>query len=310
MITTVTLNPAIDKTITVEHLEYGSVNRVDKGILDMGGKGINVSKVLGKLGDRTTAIGFLGNKNKHLVLELLEKEILETEFVYIKDETRTNTILVELDKGFTTNINEEGFSIETGHLKDIKAMVNKYAEHSQYMVFSGSASKGCQTDIYKELIHLVREKTITVLDADDDLLLEGLKASPYLIKPNIHELENAFDTRLETDEDIARQSRKIITDYGVKMVLISMGGEGCILVTENEVVKAMPLPVEVKSTVGAGDSFVAGFVHGLANEMPLKDCLAYGTVCGALAVAREGVGNFDMDEFDDLLAQVVIEICE
>lgn len=307
MITTVTLNPALDKTITVKSLEYGSVNRVHKSHFDTGGKGLNVSKVLGRLSNRTTAIGFLGDKNKVIMLHLLEEEDIETEFVYINDETRTNTILVELEKGITTNINEDGFFIDEVHYEKMKKLVLKYANQSKYMVFSGSAPRGMSTQIYKDLIELVRDKTLTVLDADDDLLLEGLKAAPFLIKPNIHELENAFDCKLESDDDTIKLSRKVIEDYGIKIVLISMGGDGCLLVTKEEAYKALPLPVEVRSTVGAGDSLVGGFIHGLANDLALSECLAYGTVCGALAVTRDGVGNFKKEEVTTLLEKIVIK---
>lgn len=307
MITTITLNPALDKTIIVDSIEYGSVNRVQKSHFHTGGKGLNVSKVLGRLSDQTTAIGFLGEKNKGIMLALLETELIEMEFVYIPEETRTNTILVELVKGITTNINEDGFFVDEDHYEKLKYLVNKYANQSAYMVFSGSAPKGMNTHVYKDLIELVRDKTLTILDADDDLLLEGLKASPFLIKPNIHELENAFDTKLETDEEVIALSRRAIEEYGIKIVLVSMGGDGCLLVTKDEAYKALPLPVEVRSTVGAGDSLVGGFIHGLANNLPLQECLAYGTVCGALAVTRDGVGNFEEEEVVELLKKVDIQ---
>lgn len=306
MITTITLNPALDKTIAVDALSYGEVNRVGKAQFDTGGKGINVSKVLGKLGTNTTAIGFLGKKNKIQMLELLEKELMDTEFVYLPEETRTNLVLVELEKKITTNINEEGFLVDGSSFEKMKLLVNKYAEKSEYMVFSGSAPKGLKDNVYKELIGSVNDKTYTVLDADDDLLLEGLKANPFMIKPNIYELENAFDTELNTEDDVIELSRRVINEYKITIVLISMGSEGCLLVTKEDAYKAMPVKMEVKSTVGAGDSLIGGFLHGLVNKFPLETCLAYGTVCGAFAVARKGVGNFTVDEVTKLLDKVKI----
>lgn len=306
MITTVTLNPALDKTIIVDALVYGDVNRVGKAQFDTGGKGINVSKVLGKLGDNTTAIGFLGEKNKVLMLELLEKEFMGTEFIYLPDETRTNLVLVELEKNITTNINEEGFFVDNNNLEKMKALVNKYAEKSEYMVFSGSAPKGINDNIYRELITSVNNKTLTVLDADDELLMKGLESNPFMIKPNIYELENAFDIKLDTEDDVIRLSRQVIDKYKITLVLISMGSKGSLLVTRDKAYKAMPVKMEVKSTVGAGDSLIGGFLHGLLNKFPLETCLAYGTVCGAFAVAREGVGNFTVDEVITLLEKVQI----
>lgn len=307
MVTTITLNPAIDKTFTVKSLEYGSVNRVGKGVIETGGKGLNVSKVLGKLGDSTTAIGFIGNQNKEIMMNLLKQEKMETEFIEVPDQTRTNVIIVDEDRAITTNINEEGFYIDLDRYEMMKNLVVKYAETSDYMVFSGSAPKGIDDTVYYDLMTLVKNKCRTVLDADDEMLLEGLKASPYLIKPNIHELENAFNVTLSNDEEIIELCRKVIKEYDIKLVLISMGGEGCILITQQEAYKALPIPVEVKSTVGAGDSLVAGFVYGLHNNLSYEECLAYGTVCGAIAVARDGVGTFTPDELPVFLKQAQVQ---
>ncbi|MBC7959742.1 MAG: 1-phosphofructokinase [Vallitaleaceae bacterium] len=307
MVTTITLNPAIDKTITVEKLELGSVNRVGNAVYETGGKGLNVSKVVGRLGTKTTAIGYLGEVNKTQMRDLMRGEAIETDFIYLPAETRTNTVIVELEQGQTTNINEEGFFVNEKHFQEMKALVAHYAETSDYMVFSGSAPKGINTNIYRELMELVGDRTLTVLDADDEMLVEGLKGRPYLIKPNIHELEHAFDTELSSDEEIIALSRKIIEQFGTKIVLISMGGEGSLLVTQEEAYKALPLPVVVLSTVGAGDSFVGGFLHGLVSKLPLTQCLAYGTVCGALAITRDGVSNFTIEEVETLLTQVIIQ---
>ncbi|MBC7960971.1 MAG: 1-phosphofructokinase family hexose kinase, partial [Vallitaleaceae bacterium] len=287
--------------------ELGSVNRVGNAVYETGGKGLNVSKVVGRLGTKTTAIGYLGEVNKTQMLDLLRGEAIETDFIYLPEETRTNTVIVELEQGQTTNINEEGFFVSEKHFQEMKALVAHYAEISDYMVFSGSAPKGINTNVYKELMELVGDLTLTVLDADDEMLIEGLKAKPYLIKPNIHELEHAFDTELTSDDEVITLSRRIIDQYGTKIVLISMGGEGSLLVTKEDAYKALPLPVVVLSTVGAGDSFVGGFLHGLVSKLPLTECLAYGTVCGALAIARDGVSNFTMEEVETLLKQVIIQ---
>jgi 1-phosphofructokinase len=302
----VTLNPAIDNTILINKLAYGEVNRIKRGRKDIGGKGINVSKILEQFGDDTIAIGFLGSHNKDEAINLIKKDKVDTEFIYLEDVTRTNNVIVDFERGITTNINEQGFTVTQKEKQAMNSLVQKYADRSEVMVFSGSVPMGYDLDVYKKYIEAVNNKTITVLDADDDLLIEGLKASPYMIKPNIHELENAYDMKIETDEAVVTIGKRIIKDHGVSIVLISMGGDGSILVTKDEAYKAEPIKVEVKNTVGAGDSMVGGFLHGLINQLSMKTCLAYGTICGTLAVMTEANQMIDVKMVEEMMEKLVV----
>ncbi|PKM94086.1 MAG: 1-phosphofructokinase [Firmicutes bacterium HGW-Firmicutes-1] len=306
MITTITLNPAIDRTIVVNDLEMGQVNRITSAREDIGGKGINVAKVLKQLNDSTKAIGFIGINNKKKVYELLDLENMNYQFIEVEAFTRINTKIVDHGNQLTTDLNEQGFSINTVLYEDFKSMLREQAIISDYMVFSGSIPVGLSKETYKDLIKLVKENTLTVLDADGELLVEGIKAGPFLIKPNIHELEAAFKTSLNDEKDIIKLSLEIIEKYDVKMVLISMGGDGSILVTQKEVLKAEPIKVVVNSTVGAGDSMLAGIVHGIANGLSLSDSLVFATACGTLAVTQEGTQSFSMEEVLEVMKQVHI----
>jgi len=146
----------------------------------------------------------------------------------------------------------------------------------------------------------------TVLDADGELLIEGIKASPYMIKPNIHELEHAFKITIDTDQKVVAISRKMIADYGISLVLVSLGKDGAILVSKDEAYKADPVDVDVKNTVGAGDSMVGGFLHGLSEGYDLSTCLKYGSACGTLAVMTEANQTLDQSLLDSILKQISI----
>ncbi|HHX59865.1 MAG TPA: 1-phosphofructokinase [Epulopiscium sp.] len=305
MITTITLNPAIDRTIILDSFHHGSVNKIKSVREDIGGKGINVTKVLKSLGDNSCAIGFIGEKNSKYVGDLLKDEQLISDFIKVEGKTRLNIKIVEMDTKITTDINEIGFEVYEAQLTSLKALIVKYAQESEMLAFSGSIPQGLPSDIYFELLSIAGKYTKTVLDADGVFLLEGLKASPYIIKPNIHELENALSRKLSTHEEIKKAARELIYNYKIKYVLISMGGDGSILVSENKAIFAKALKIEVKSSVGAGDSMVAGFIYGMTSEdCTTSKALAYATACGALAASQEGTQTFEKEDVEKLVKKV------
>lgn len=307
MITTVTLNPAIDRTIILDSFKHGAVNRVKNVREDIGGKGINVTKVLESLDHTSLATGFIGQENSKYVQSLLTSEQVISDFVIVEGKTRLNTKIVEKDTRLTTDINELGFHISKEQLTSIKELIIKHAKQSEMLVFSGSIPQGVESDIYFELLNIAAPYTKTVLDADGVFLLEGLKASPYIIKPNIHELESAISRKLNSNSEIKDAARELIRDYGIKYILVSMGGDGSILVSADEALFAKALKVDVKSSVGAGDSMLAGFIYGLTNKtFTVEKALAYATACGALAVSQEGTQTFKKEDVESLVKKVEI----
>lgn len=306
MISTITLNPAIDRTVVVDTFEFGAVNRVQSVREDMGGKGINVARILISLGSAAKAIGFIGRQNLGHVKNLLERDQISTDFVEIDAATRTNTKLIEDASRTTTDINEAGFTVSAAEIEAIEQKIDELSLVSQFMVFSGSIPKGLPTDFYQDLISRVQKPCMSVLDADGALLLEGLKASPSVIKPNIHELESALGVKLDSESAIVAASRQLISKYGIRYVLVSMGGDGSILVTADQAYFAEPLEVEVRGTVGAGDSMLAGFIHCLAQETPLETALSWATACGALAVSKIGTETFSKSEVEEMAGKVII----
>lgn len=307
MITTVTLNPAFDRTLTVKRFRYGEVNRTDAVREDLGGKGINVAKILKSLGDEACAIGFLGEGNLGNFRHLLDQEGLMHEFIPVAGKTRTNLKLIETSSHLTTDINEPGFSVSGEQIAGLEKMIQGCARNSHYVVFSGSLPKGAPDDLYKTLMKKVGGIARTVLDADGAILLAGLEAGPYLIKPNREELEKALGKNLVGTEKLKEAGLDLIRRYGITYVLISMGGEGSLLIGEGIAYRAPALKVEVRGTVGAGDSMLAGFLHGLEQGDGPKEALKWATACGALAVSREGTETFSLMEAQRLTSAVDIE---
>ena len=306
MITAISLNPAIDKTLILTNLKRGEVNRLESVREDIGGKGINVAKILNKLSVPVQVYGFLGKQNKPYVEKLLINENLSHYFLEAKGFTRTNTKLVELDKGITTDLNEQGFLITEEQMEQFKALLLKNASQSDFMVFSGSIPKGLSDETYRNLISFANRYTKTVLDADKALLLKGIHAKPYMIKPNIHELETAFGIKFTSDTDIISFCRSLAKKHNIKLILVSMGEKGSLLLTETEGYKALPVKVEVKSTVGAGDSMIAGMLYGITKGMTDQDSLAFATACGTLAVTKAGTMSLPLEEIKEILKKVHI----
>jgi 1-phosphofructokinase len=306
MITTVTLNPAIDRTIIVNNFEYGSVNRVVSSREDIGGKGINVARILLALGSDSKAIGFIGGKNYSQAEALLKTDAIPTEFVRIDAPTRINTKLLESSTHTTTDINEAGFAVSAQEIEAVRQLILDDAGKSSFLVFSGSVPSGLPSSIYREMIDMIPSHCRIALDADGLLLMEGLKASPYLIKPNIHELESALGRTLSSHQQIADAAAELILLYGISYVLVSMGADGSILAAADQALFASPLPVDVKGTVGAGDSMLAGFLHCLSCGFDIQTALSWATACGALAVSQEGTQAFAKSDVEKLASKVFI----
>lgn len=296
MITAITFNPALDRTIKVDTINYGEVNRVGHFRQDLGGKGINMGRILGGFGIDTKHITVIGKENLNTVLDLFEEDQMKLEYVKVDGHTRTNMKIVESQKNITTDINEAGSKVSDKDIKQLFKLIDQAALDSNYLVMGGSLAAGMPVNMYGQVAKKYKNQCHVVIDADDDFLLEGLKGSPYLIKPNIHELENCLDRELKGDTDIISAAREIIEKYGVVYVLVSMGKDGSLLVTKDQAFKGEALETKVVSTVGAGDSMLAGFVFGLEKGMNLRQCLAFGTACSMMTISVEGYPRLELDK--------------
>ena len=306
MITSVTLNPAIDKTLTIEHFETNKVNRVSEISIGLGGKGINVSKVLNYLGTKNIAIGFIGEKNYSQIQSLNTVDPIVTDFVLVDANTRTNTKIIDPISQNTTDINEAGFKVNQKHIVQIKSLIENYSNKSDFMVFSGSVCQGIDQEIYKELLRSVKQNCKVVIDIDGEMLKASLETAPFLIKPNIDELEKLINKKLKTDEDIKKECQNLIQDYGIENILVSCGENGSLLISKDRCLKANALKVDVVSTVGAGDSMLAAFLSNYSVSKSLKEALSYGACAGSLAVCDISTDVFKEKSIEEYIDQINI----
>lgn len=306
MIYTVTLNPALDKTVEIPSLTVDAVNRITSMRTDPGGKGINVSKVIGKLGGNSIAAGILGGDTGRAILSALESMGLTTCFHFVEGETRTNMKIIDPEAHTNTDINEPGVTVSEEILGELLTELLGKVTEKDIVVISGSMPKGSPQDTYYTWTKAFREKGAKViLDADGELLKAGLKASPYLIKPNNHELSALTGKTLETPKELEETARSLMKEYGIEKTVVSMGGAGALYVTAGETIYAEGLKVPVGSTVGAGDSVVAALAVAEESGMSLEETVCLSTATGAANVMCSGTQAAEYEVIEKLIPKVV-----
>ncbi|MCD8006878.1 MAG: 1-phosphofructokinase family hexose kinase [Oscillospiraceae bacterium] len=302
MITTVTLSPCIDKTVKTGKLNLDAMNRIEPVSLDIGGKGINVSRALSRLGVRSRALGF-NFSGGEAIPEALEAEDVECRFTQCAGSLRTNLKIMETDIGRTVEINESNPCVSSENIENLKSAVARASKDSSMIVLAGSVPKGVGAGIYRELGEIAKEANPdikVILDAQGVLLEEGLKAEPFMIKPNIFELETIIG-KISSEDEIVSAARKLIAEYGVQVVLVSRGEDGAVIVSRDECYSHPAVKVPVKSTSGAGDSMVAGAILALTKNLPLESVLRYAVTAAAGAISHEGTTFCTEEEFERLL---------
>ncbi|MCI8516347.1 MAG: 1-phosphofructokinase [Hungatella sp.] len=305
MIYTVTLNPAMDKTVEIPSFTIDRVNRITAIRTDPGGKGINVSKVIQKLGGTSIAAGILGGSTGEAILSALKAMGLESSFLFGDGETRTNLKVVDPAGHTNTDINEPGLTVSDRLMEKLLDELLAKLSSGDIVVLSGSLPKGAPADTYFTWTNACQKAGAKViLDADGDLLAAGLKASPYLIKPNNHELSRMLGETLETPEDLKKAAENLMEQYGIPMVVVSMGGDGALYVTRGKTVCAEGLKVPVGSTVGAGDSLVAALAFALESGMALEETVRLSTATGAANVMCSGTQAAEYSVIRELIPKV------
>ena len=303
MIYTVTLNPSIDYVIKLDNLNYGSVNRVNEENIYPGGKGINVSSILNELGYKNTALGFIsGFTGKYIVDSLIEKN-LNCDFIELSNGfTRIN---VKIKSNEETEVNGKGPNISEEDLQKLYDKIDNL-KNGDILVLAGSIPSTVDDKLYENIMKRLEDKNIKiVVDATKNLLLNVLKYNPFLIKPNNHELEEMFNVKLNSIEDISRYAKKL-QDMGARNVLISMGKDGALLLTENNEVFLSNTPKgTVKNSVGAGDSMVAGFIAGYLNTNKYEEALKLGAACGSATAFSNDLAT--KDYIDRLVNEIEVK---
>lgn len=291
MIYTVTFNPAIDYVVRVEEFSLGQVNRSSREEIQFGGKGINVSVMLKHLGTDSCALGFLAGFTGKAIEDDLHRMGIRTDFIHLSQGmTRIN---VKLKAKEETEINGQGPEISQADFQKLLEQV-ALLRPGDTLVLAGSIPQSLPDDVYERIIQSLAGKDIqVVVDATRDLLCHVLKYRPFLIKPNHIELGEIFDRTLHTDEEI-RECASLLQQRGARNVLVSMAGDGAILLDETGAFHKIAAPKgKVKNSVGAGDSMVAGFLAGYLQSRDYETALRIGAAAGSATAFSEGLAQRD-----------------
>lgn len=304
-VTAVTLNPAIDRTYYVDGFFLDKVNRAEKINVNSGGKGINFIRALSRGGVDCVASGFLGRGAEN-ILQTVQKEGIEADFVEVDSDIRVNIKICDLKNGTYTDLNESGAAISADETDAILKKVALLSKNSGYFYMGGSLPTGVNSDIYKKMIEICKENGVkTVLDTSGTPLKEGVLAKPDIIKPNKAEAQELLGRKISSFSDAVSAAREI-QDFGVSTVLLSMGDEGCVCAAKDEVYTAQALKITAKSTVGAGDTFLAGYVYGRCQKMDVCEALKCAISFASAKVQFEG--NY-IPDFDTLMMNKDKIIC-
>lgn len=309
MIVTVTMNPAVDKTLDVENFSAGAMNRVKAVVRDAGGKGINVSKNVQMLGGRTIACGFLGGGTGNLIGQSLDEMGISHRFIYIDGETRTNVKLVDTAAGgMITEINEPGPRVSQTDIDELLDLLKSLAGPSTIFVFSGSLPLGAGADAYAYMIRRLKRFQPTICaDAEGDVLAETIKAKPYLIKPNTSELARYFGLSNDLSEaSIIDLGRELISK-GIYSVAVSRGKDGAVFFDNGNIYKACGMYVHPHSTVGAGDAMLAALAYGLDAELPFEETARLSIAASAGSCTTIGTKPPAKELVDELVKEVKLE---
>ena len=307
MIATVTLNPAIDKSLTVPRFEVGKTNRGEVRGIDAGGKGINVARAMKQFGVEVCALGFVAGSYGQFILDALAASSIHADFCNVPGETRVNLKIHDPVYGTETELNEPGFQVFPEHLQAMKYKIKEYAPRCELMVFSGSLPPGAPAETFRELMTIARPLgTKCVLDTAGPALRYGLEAKPLLLKPNRAEVEELLQVPLRTRHEVAEAARKLL-EMGAEQAVISMGADGAIAATKQDLLVARPPAVAAQSSVGAGDAMVAAFAYGEVNHLSFRESFRLAMAAGAAAVTMEGSKVANLAAVQSLVPQVHIE---
>lgn len=304
---TVTLNPAVDKTVTIERLHEGGLNRIKHVRHDIGGKGINVAKALRSFGVNVKVTGMIAGLQGKQIVSSLRDQGIDTDFQEIDGETRTNLKVVDETSKMTTEFNESGFAVSPADLEAFELKLASLLEQAEIVVLSGSLPQGVPHDVYQSYIQLARRKGVkAILDADGAAMQKGVKAVPFAIKPNLYELEQIAGARLASKEEVVTAGQSLARE-GISYVLISMGKDGAVVLDGREAYYATPFSITPESTVGAGDSMVAAFVYSIINRHSTGLVAQWVTTAGTVSASKTGTQVCSLQEVENCLNQVHVQ---
>lgn len=302
MVYTVTFNPSLDYIVAVDDFQLGMTNRTSSELILPGGKGVNVSTLLNNLGIANTAFGFAAGFTGKAIISMLEKNGVKADFIEIEDGlSRINFKLKNIDG---TEINGQGPDISDAKVEELLNKLDTLKE-GDALVLAGSIPATMSDDIYQTILKRLQGRGIlTIVDATSRLLMNVLEYHPFLIKPNHHELGEIYNVELTSREEVVPYAKKL-QESGARNVLVSMGGKGAVLVSEDGNVYDAPAPEGVlKNSVGAGDSMVAGFLTGWLNTGSYKEAFRMGVAAGSASAFSDNLAT--KDEVEDVLNRVLV----
>ncbi|AYW50488.1 1-phosphofructokinase [Tetragenococcus halophilus] len=302
MIYTLTLNPSIDYIVHIKQLNTGNVNRMTEDFKLPGGKGINVSRILQRIGSSSCALGFLGGFTGDFIEKWLVEEGIRSQFTKVEQDTRIN---VKLKAEEETEINGLGPDLNDDEINRLKFTLSELITNGDIVVLSGSTPGSLREGFYQELVKIIKENGAEfVIDTTGDDLLAALPEKPLLVKPNNHELAELYHTNLQSLDDIITYGKKLLTD-GAKNVIISMAGDGALLITEDGTYLSNVLKHEVKNSVGAGDSMIAGFIGEFSKSKDALEAFKWGVACGSATTFSDDLASGKF--INELLTEVTVK---
>lgn len=306
MIVTVTLNPTLDKTLSVARLQPGKFHRAKLLREDLGGKGINVSRALRSVGIKSKIVCCIGGRTGQAMKNGLLAAGFEGFFMEVEGETRQNITLYDETTRQYTKINEPGSTLHPDHIRQLEAYIRQTVRPGDLWAFCGRLPPGAAVDLYARLIRQVQARGgQAVLDTSGQALQEGVAARPFAVKPNSHEAAELLGLSLHTTAGHYRAARQL-QGMGVPVVVLSRGADGLVLAMGRDIVWAKPPPVAVRSAVGAGDAALAGLLWAVSNGCEAAETARRAVACGTAAAMQEGTGLGDRPLVDSLLGQVQI----
>ena len=285
---TISLNSSIDFSFYLKDIVFEDVNRIEKIRIDPGGKGMNISRMLNKLGEKSIPITFIGKDNGRFYKDLLKREKIEF-IIPVEISGNLRNIYNFIAEKRVLRFNEKGPKIKGEELKKFwKILLNLKFKKDDFLVMSGSIPPGIKKNIYGEIIKKTRKFNIhTFVDADGEVLKEAIKEKPFLIKPNMDELERCLNIKIESFEKMKDICNHLINS-GISIITVTLGKKGAILFTKEKIIYGKPPKVNFKSSIGCGDAFLAGFLYKFKREENYKECLKFAIACGAGKAEEEG----------------------
>ncbi|KGA99043.1 hypothetical protein AJ85_15010 [Alkalihalobacillus alcalophilus ATCC 27647 = CGMCC 1.3604] len=307
MITTITLNLALDKTYFLSNFQKGKTNRIKQVHEEPGGKGINVAKVLQALGYEVKVSGFSGGFNGLKVQKLLNERSIPHRFIQIEDESRECLNIMADGNGQETELLEQGPTVHQAKWGELCQLVHQLASQSEFVVLSGSLPKGVPINAYGQLIKIIdHAKAKAILDTSGEPFQAALSEKPFLIKPNEPELMNWLGKEKLSRQEMIRAAEKLL-DLGIPHVCLSLGANGALYIGEEGQYSLTPPLLEVKNTVGSGDAMVAGLTAGFLSNLSIEQTLKLGVACGMSNALHLYAGCIKTSDIKSFQAEIKIE---